>query len=68
MPKKDTIAQRVARACGVTDQYVRNVITDKSLRHSRMQKKVVHHYCQLQEERIEELRASILHAAINDFN
>jgi hypothetical protein len=68
MPKKDTIAQRVAKACAVSDQYVRDVVSDKKLRHTRVQKKVVHTYCMFLQERIDELRASILHEAINDFN
>lgn len=68
MPKKDTIAQRVAKACAVTDQYVRLVVSDKKLRHTRVQKKVIHTYCLFLEERIQELRQSIINEAINDFN
>jgi len=68
MSKEKTIAQKVAEELGLTDQYVRAVVTNPLLRTSRTQKKVVESYCECMEERVAELRASILNEAINDFN
>jgi len=67
MPTKEPLLKRVAIASGVSYQYARQVVSQR-LNGTRAQKRVLMVYTEMMQEEVDNIRQSIIHEAINDFN